>query len=253
MINLFRAELYRLIKSKGFYLFWGLSVFTFMVSVIYHEAGGVSLGAPLEYSGDIKMDIQQVAMNLSYYFFLIIPVFTVIADEFNEHTIKNTITSAIGKQKYFISKYIFTLVYSLLSFTVINYLFYFINRAVNGSDYSSPIGDYSKAFFGQFPLFAGIVSVFIFLAFLLKKGAAFNAVTIVTPLVYTSAALVLYGIEGTKKAAEKMLTYEISTMISKLTLDCTDSYRTRCYILSTALTVLSFVVGLAIWNRREID
>lgn len=253
MINMFKAELYRLTKSKGFYIFWALSVVTFMISVIYHNAGGISFGAPLDYSEELKMDIQQVAMNFSYYFYLIIPVFGIIAGEFNEHTVKNTITSSIGKSKYFVSKYLFTLIYSLLSLFVSNYLFYFINRAVNGSEYSSSLGDYSKAFFGQFPLFAAIVSLFIFIAFLFRKGAALNAVTIITPIVYTSVSLVLYGIESTKKLAEKLLTYEVSNMISQLALDCSDSYRAKCYIISVIIIIMSFVLGYLLFNKRELD
>lgn len=253
MINMFRADFYRLTKSKGFYIFWIFSIFTFMISVIYHESGGISFGAPLVFSEGIKMDIEQVARNFSYYFFLIVPVFGIIASEFSEHTVKNTITSSISKSKYFVSKYLFTLLYSLLLLFVSNYLFYFINRAVNGSEYSSSIGDFSKAFFGQFPVFVAIVSLFIFVAFLVRKGAAFNAVTIITPVVYTSASLVLYGIESTRKLSEKLLTYEVSNMISQLAIDCGDSYRTKCYIVSAVIAILSFVLGYLLFNKREID
>ena len=253
MINMIRAELYRLTKSKGFYIFWAAAIFSFMISVIYHESGGISLGAPLDYPDTIKMDIQQTANNFSYYFFLIIPVFSIICGEFGEHTIKNTITSAISKKMYFVSKYLFTLCYSLLAFTVSNYLFYFINHAVNGDKYSSSISEYSKVFLGQLPLFIAIVSLFIFLAFTLKKGAAYNAVTIIAPIAYSSVIMVLYGIESTKKLAEKCLNYELSTIISKLAIECTDSYRTKCYIISGVVTVLSFALGYLIFTKRELD
>ena len=253
MINMMRAELYRLTKSKSFYVFWIGSVLTFLISVIYQSPGGISFGAPLDYSDDIKLDIVQTAMNFTFYFFLIIPVFCIISSEFSEHTIKNTITSAVSKKKYFTAKYVFTLVYSLLSFLTVNILFYIVNRIVNGENYSSPIGEYAKALFGQFPLFIAIVSVFIFLAFLFRKGAAFNAVTIITPIVYTTVSLVLFGIGGTKKTAEKLLSYEISTMISRLAIGCTDSYRAKCYIGCAAVTVLSFVLGYVLFTKRELE
>ena len=253
MINMFKAELYRIVRSRGFWFFWVLSIGTLMISVIYHQTGGISLGAPLDYDESIKMDIRQVAMNFSFYFFLIFLVFTIIAGEFSEHTVKNSITSAVSKRGFFLSKFFFTLVYSLLSLIVANYLFYFLNRAVNGSKYSSPIGEFSKAFFGQLPLFAAIVSLFILAAFVLKRAAAFNAVVIVTPIAYTTVVLIMYGIESTRKVGEKLLTYELSTMIGKLAVGCTDSYRTKCYILSAAATVISFVLGYMIWSKREID
>ena len=83
MINMMRAELYRLTKSKSFYVFWIGSVLTFLISVIYQSPGGISFGAPLDYSDDIKLDIVQTAMNFTFYFFLIIPVFCIISSEFH--------------------------------------------------------------------------------------------------------------------------------------------------------------------------
>lgn len=253
MINMWRAELYRLTKSKGFYLFLLFSFLTFMISVIYHQPGGISFGAPLEYGDDLKLDIVQTAMNFNYYFFLIIPVFIIIIGEFSGNTVKNTISSAVSKGKYYLSKYIFSMLFSLISFILLNYLFYFINHAVNGEKYSSSIGDFSKAFWGQFPIFAAIISLFIFFAFAFRKGAIFNAVVIIAPIIYTTVSLILYGIEGTKKAAEKLLTYEVSTMISKLTLECTDSYRIKCYIIFAAVTILSFFGGYLLFTKRELD
>ena len=253
MINMSKAELYRIVKSRGFILFWLLSIGTLMISVIYHQTGGISLGAPLDYDESIKMDIRQTAMNFSFYFYLMIPVFTIISGEFGEHTVKNSITSAFSKRGFYVAKFFFTFVYTMLCFIAANYLFYFINRAVNGEKYSSPIGEYSKALFAQVPLFMAVVAAFIFLAFLLRKGAAFNAVTIITPILYTSVLLVLYGIESTKKIATKLLNYELSTMIGKLTIDGTDSYKARCYAASAAVIVLSFALGYFSWTKREID
>jgi ABC-type transport system involved in multi-copper enzyme maturation permease subunit len=253
MMNLWKSELYRLTKSKGFYLFWGLSVFVFMTTVLYHNSGGISMGAPLDFNETIKLDIRQAAMNTTYYFFLIFPVFSIISGEFSEHTIKNTVSSAVSKSKYFVSKFLFTLIYSLSAFTVVNYLFYFINRLINGSKYSSSFTAFSRAILGQLPLFAAVISLFIFLAFLLKKGAAFNSVVIITPLAYSSIAMILYEIESTRKLAEKMLTYELSMMIRDLTIGCSDSYRMKCYVIFAAIVVLSFVFGSMIWKKRELD
>ncbi|MBR1764640.1 MAG: ABC transporter permease [Ruminococcus sp.] len=253
MINMFKAELYRLVRSRGFWFFWVLSLGTLILAVIYHQTGGITLGAPLDYDESTKLDIRQIAMNFSFYFFLIFLAFTIIAGEFSEHTVKNSITSAVSKRGFFLSKFFFTLVFSLLSMIAVNYLFYFLNRAVNGSKYSSSVSEFSKAFLGQLPLFAATVSVFILAAFVLKRAAAFNAVVIITPIAYTTIVLAVYSIESTRKVGEKLLTYELSTMIGKLAIGCTDSYRAKCYILSAAVTVFSFVLGYLLWNKREID
>ena len=253
MINMSKAELYRIVKSRGFILFWLLAVGTLMISVIYHQTGGISLGAPLNYDESIKMDIRQTATNFSFYFYLVIPVFTIISGEFGEHTVKNSITSAFSKRGFYVAKFCFAFVYTMLCFIAANYLFYFINKAVNGEEYSSPIGEYSKALFAQVPLFMAVVAVFIFLAFLLRKGSAFNAVTLISPILYTSVLLALYSIESTKKIATKLLNYELSVMIGKLAIDGTDSYKAKCYAVSAVVIVLSFVLGYFSWTKREID
>ncbi len=253
MINMMRAELYRLTKSRGFWFFWIISIGSMMLSVAFHEAGGVSLGAPLQYDDDVKMDITQLAMNFTYYFLLIIPVYSIIAVEFNEHTIKNTISSAISRKMYFVSKFLFSLVYSLGSYVISCYLFYFVNKAVNGSKYSSSVGDFSKALFRQLPAFAAIVSVFILIAFLVKKGAALNAVSIITPIAYTSIALVMYGIKSTKTVAEHLLKAEISTVLSKLALGCSDSYLAKSYIAFAVMLTASALLGYLVFTKRELE
>lgn len=252
MMNMFRAELYRLTKSASFWLFWVLTVGIYLFTIVEKAYGGVSLGAPMEF-GDVKMDIGQVAFNFTFYFLLIAPVFSIIAGEFSEHTIKNTISSGISRKKYFIAKSLFTLIYCMISFIGANYLFWIFNKLINGEEYSSSFEDFSKALMSQAPMFLAIVSVFIFVAFLLKKGAAFNAVTILTPILATTIELVLYGMESTKSVGETLLRYELSTMINSLALGCTDSYRARCYIICAAAAAVSFIFGYIAFTKTEIE
>ncbi|MBE6851414.1 MAG: hypothetical protein E7504_06730 [Ruminococcus sp.] len=254
MINMMKADLYRITKTKGFYIFWILIVLTYLLNIATKDFGGVKFGGgPSLIPEGIKMDIGSVAMNFNFYFFSIIPVFGIIIAEFSEHTIKNTITSAISKQKYFFSKYAFTLLYAVTAFLFSNYAFYFVNRIVNGTEYCSSLSDFSVAFFRQLPLMIAIFSLFIGLAFLLRKGALFNAVTIITPIVYTSASVTLYTIETTQKLAEKLLNYDINTMLSRLALECSDEYRRNCYCISAAVIVLSFVIGYFSFTKRELN
>ena len=252
MINLMKADLYRIVKTKGFIIFWLVSFLVSMLSIANHEPGGILLGGDFDLNADRKLDILQTAMNLVYYFLLIMPVFGIITAEFSEHTIKNTITSAISKGKFYFAKTLFALVYSLGCFLGANYLFYFVNRAVNGSKYSSPLGEYSKILFGQFPVFVAIVSAFVFFAFYFKKGAAFNSIVIITPLVYSFIISILCEIDGAQKVCQKLIKFEVSTMIANLALGCSKSYRTDCYIISATVTVISCVLGYLIWKKREV-
>lgn len=240
-------------KSKGFYIFWAVIILTYLLNIIAKDFGGFTFGSgPSLIPQDVKMDIGSVAMNFNFYFFSIFPVFGIIIAEFSEHTIKNTITSAISKCKYFLTKSVFALFYTTVAYLFSNYAFYFINRIVNGSEYSSALSDFSASLFGQLPLMIAIISMLIGLAFLFRKGALFNAVTIITPLIYSSVSGSLYTLESTRKLAEKLLEYDINTMLTRLALECADDYRRNCYFISVAVIVLSFLMGYLSFTKREL-
>ncbi len=254
MMNMIRADLYRITKAKSFYIFWILVILTYAVNIAAKDFGGITFGSgPALIPENIRMDIGSVASNFNFYFFSIFPVFGIIIAEFSEHTIKNTITSAISKARYFLSKYVFALLYTAAAYLFSNYAFYFINRMVNGSEYSSALSDFSASLFSQLPLMLAIISLFIGLAFLFRRGALFNAVTIITPIVYTSVSVSLYTIENTRKLSEKLLEYEINTMLSRLALDCPNDYRINCYLISAAVIVLSFLIGYVSFTKRELN
>ncbi|MBR6617427.1 MAG: ABC transporter permease [Oscillospiraceae bacterium] len=253
MTNMMKADLYRITKSKSFYIFWAVIIVTYLINIAAKDFGGITFGGPSFVPEDIKIDIGSVAMNFNFYFFSIFPVFGIIIAEFSEHTIKNTITSAISKHKYFLSKYLFAMLYTAAAYLFSNYAFYFINRMVNGSEYSSALSDFSASLFSQLPLMLAIISLFIGLAFLFRKGAAFNAVTIITPIVYSSVSVSLYTIENTRKLSERLLEYDINTMMARLALECTEDYRRNCYLICAAVIVLSFLIGYISFTKRELD
>ncbi len=253
MMNMMKADLYRITKTKGFYFFWIFIAATYLINIAAKDFGGISFGGPSFVPENVKMDIGAVCMNFNFYFFSIFPVFGIIIGEFSEHTIKNTITSAISKQKYFITKYVFSLLYTTAAFLFSNYAFYFINCLVNGSENSSALSDFSVSLFSQLPMMLAIFSIFIGLAFLLRKGALFNAITIITPLLYSSVSVSLYTVERTQKLAEKLLEYEINTVLTNLALDCADDYRRNCYLISAVVIVLSFLIGYISFTKRELD
>ena len=94
--------------------------------------------------------------------------------------------------------------------------------------------------------------MFIFLAFFFKKGAAFNSIVIISPLVYSVILSILCDIDSAQKITEKLVKFEVSTMIGNLALGCSQSYRTDCYIVSAAVTVISCVLGYITWKNREV-
>ena len=92
MTNMMKADLYRITKSKSFYIFWIVNAILYLINIAAKDFGGINFGGPSFVPEDVKMDIGAVAMNFNFYFLSILPVFGIIIAEFSEHTIKNTIT-----------------------------------------------------------------------------------------------------------------------------------------------------------------
>lgn len=254
MINMLKADVYRLTRSKGTLFFWLIILLTYAISICTKSAGGISLGAPMPDVEGIKMDIQQVSKNFTWYYLFIFPVYTIVAAEFSEKTYKNTITSAISRRAYFLSKYCFTQLYSILSYLVSGIAFYLLNLAINGTDYASSFGEFMKPTLLQLPVLLAVTSLFICLAFLFRKAAVFNAVTIVTPLLYVTLSLILYGIESTREfATDYMLKYEIGGMLSELAAGSSASYRNDCMLISAVVLAVSIAIGYLSFTKMELD
>lgn len=251
MINILKADLYRLSKSKSFYLYWTFIIITYLPTIMSKSSGGVSIGIAITVP-DVKLDIEQVARNFTYYFLFLFPIYGLIVCDFGEKTIKNTISSAISRKKYFISKFIITELFVLISFTISNVGFYWMNKLVNGSKYSSSFGEFMKAVGLQICPFMGISAALILVAFVVKKTATFNALTIISPLVYSSIAMVIYQL-GSKHFVEKyLLKYEFATQLSGV-IALSGTYVRNCTILGIALTIISFVAGYVVFTKSEID
>lgn len=260
MINIMRADIYRMSKTKGMLLFWLFTAFIYIISIASKGYGGITIGATFDIHKNANVDIGQLAMNSTFYYFLIIPVFCIITSEFSEHTIKNTISSLVSKRLYFMSKFLFSILYSTFSFILANFGYYAANRLINGSKYSSAPADFAKAFFTQLPMFIAVISALTMFAFLLRKGALYNAVTISAPIVSSMIVQVLMSINSDKELlkklselGEKLLYYHVEVMSQKIVLDPSDSYINNCYIICAAVIVLSFIIGYFSFTKRELN
>lgn len=251
MINILKADLYRLSKSKSFYFYWLFISLTYLLTILSKSAGGVVIGAPIA-ATNAKLDIEQVTMNFTYYFLSLFLIYGVIVCDFGEKTIKNTISSGISRKKYYLSKYFFTEWMVLSSFIAGNVLFYWVNKIVNGGKYSSSFGEFMRAVGLQICPFMGICGLLIFVAFLVKRTAAFNALTIMGPMIYFSIAMVIYQI-GSERFVEKyLLKYEFSTQLSGV-ISWSGEYVQICTVLGVVLLITSFAAGYAAFTKLEID
>lgn len=251
MINMIRADFYRLKRTKGFYLFWIITFALYAITIFSKLSGGVNVGNST--NGAVgKLDLEQVSSNFNFYFLLIMPVFAFILTDFSEKTVKNTISSAISRKRYFITKYILTEIYAVIAFVISNYAFYFVNRLVNGDEYSSDIMVFTKAVAKQLPLVFAMVSAFIMIAFITKKAASFNAITIIFPFIYMVIAQILNAC-GAKKLFKYLRDLDVSYNFEKLAGVTTDHYLMLCCIGCAIITIITGIIGYTYFTKSEIN
>ena len=177
----------------------------------------------------------------------------IIIPEFSEGTFKNSITSVCNKKNFFIRKFVFAEVVSMIIFIVGNVGFYVVNRLINGSMYSSSVGDFMKKFAMQIPIFVAVIAFFVFLAFLFKKASVFNSVTIVLPLVINVVAGLLCMVDGLEKTVLKAYNYEVSTMLNIFVFETEGkAFFPRCLVGAIVATIVLFLLGLRMFDKNEL-
>lgn len=250
MFNMIKSDIYRMTKSKSFYLYWFFLAITYGISIAAQGAGGIQLG--IEIDTTQKMDIQMIAMNFNYYFMFLFPVYGIVVSDFGEKTIKNTISSAITRREYIISKYILTELYTMITFIICHILFYVINALVNGDEFTSEFDTYMEAMAKQLPIMAAVVALLVSIGFIVKRMAIFNAITILVPTIYTSIAISIFQFGAEKIATEYLLKYELSTMLSKVVGNVSSDYYRDCIFACLIVMVVSVAMSYTSFMKVEI-
>lgn len=259
MINMIRAERYRLTKTKGFYIFWILILTLIAVDVLTNSVGGIGLGMGIPEGVTYSKDIMFLSTNMNFYFFLLMPVFSIVIGEFTNNIVKNTISSAVNKSRYFVYKYIICMVYGVLVFLFSNFLFYGLRTLFHpANDPNGAFDVFVSRMMSQLPLIIALLSVFIMVAFLLRKGAAYNSALMLTPFLFMLVVGILGEIPGVKDSSLllKLEKYELSQTFMHLgirdtILDFSNFYRNVLIICAVA-TIGSFLIGYYTFKKREL-
>lgn len=278
MINMIKSDLYRIFRGKAIYIIAALIVLMVTVDVVGMNAGsiGINVGSNtsmededvevlqkiknakslgeyrdvIKSHGAFELDRQIVGLNVNLYYFFIAVVVAVLCADFSNKCVKNTLSSAITRSKYYFSKLILVmgLVTMLIFFN--NYLAYFLNLAVNGKSFASDFGEFTKVTFMQLPLLYGITSLLVCLAFVLKKTSKFNTIGI--PLILVIQMVVMGAANLFKIKADWFYDYEIQFALAKLAGNPTSKYIVSCICLGMAYIIVFNILGYLSFNKSEI-
>ena len=279
MINMIKADLYRVFRGKGIYLAILLAVIMASSSIYVMQPGYIGLTSSDTISGDSMVDDETglelsatnsisktrkilketggypldsaiIGTNVNLYYMFIIIVVGVLVTDLSHSTAKNTVSSAISKKKYYLSK-LFTCCLLCIGLVLLNnYGTYIFNRLINGAKFSSGIEKITKYTLVQLPIMCGIISLLVCMAFLLRKTAAFNAVSI--PFVM-AAQIVIMGVSALFSIkSNHIMEYEYQFMLSNLVTDTSFSYIMKSITLAIIYIVVFNILGYNVFRKSEI-
>lgn len=278
MFNIIKSDLYRLFKGKAIYItvlimavMLGLSIYELQPGYVGVTGGGLEQmyeEDPEEMTDMRDMDVQSLAearkmykqypyeldkailgTNANLYYLFIILIAVIISADFSKRTVKNTIASAVSRRKYYFSKLICCILTCTMLVLLNNYGMYIVNRLVNGEDFSSSMAAITKVTFYQLPIMYGIISLLVCISVVVKKGSAFNAISI--PLLIV-AQLLLSLFVKIFKIKGGIFNYEYQTVLGKLAGSPENNYIIKCVMLGIIYIVIFNVIGYYSFKKAEI-
>ena len=206
MINLLKADLYRIVRGLGVYIAVLLAVLTVLPYISLGSAGndnGLLLlevrdpSAPqAEAAAAAEPDASTltrdiIGQNVGLIYPLIILVFVVLVADYANHTMKNTLSSAVSKRRYYLHKLLLSWLLTAALLFLNSLVVHVLNRLMNGPDYTEPIGRLLQATALQLPVMLSMTSLLVLIAVAVRKASLYNAIAIGFPLLFQLLVLLL--------------------------------------------------------------
>lgn len=282
MFNMIKADSYRITKSIAFYIAAAI-IFVFAAVSIYLVSPGTigqanigdistaqySQETPLDdisfeemqdltpkdmrkimlETENYELDREILAMNMNLYYCFIFIAALIITVDFSSGSAKNTLSSAISRNKYFISKTAIVFGICILLFFMNTYVVYFGNMIFNSGKVSSDLWTVTKVSLLQLPPMLALMSILTGIAFAVRKTAVYNMITIPLVMVFQLILGVLIKIFDLKS---KIGDFELQIMIGKLSADPSDKYIIQSCIVCTVIIIAFLSLGYASFRKSEI-
>lgn len=276
MTNMLKADFYRILRGKAVYFAIILMFFMLGLSIYGVSAGSIGMNMSTGVSDGLNdvpyeqeralismseyrklalsaeghpldLDILTANMNL-YYVFLFVAVIVLTAD-FSSGCVKNTLSSAIDRNKYFLSKLVMVNLCCMALFFLNTYAAHFGTILFNSDKFAAGIGTITKVSLVQLPAILALVSILTGIGFLVKRTAVFNTVTIPFIIIVQLALQLCAMYFPIKKS---FLQYELEAMIRGLASDPATGYLLRSYLVCAGIIITFNLVGYLSFRKAEI-
>ena len=278
MINIIKSDLYRVFRGKAIYvaiiiilLLASVSCFSMspghigittssdeqplvkdeeLLEKVYETDSILETRELMKEYGAYPLDKSQLGANANLYYFFIIVVVIVLVTDLSNSTAKNTLSSAISRKKYYLSKLITCIGLGTFLVLINNYGSYIINLIMNGKEFSAGILEITKLTILQLPILYGIISMLVCIGFCFRKTGTFNSITI--PLIMV-IQLIIMGIATLLHLnANNILNYEFQYIIGNLISNPSNAYILKTLVLAIFYIVIFNIIGYRIFRKTEI-
>ena len=262
MMNLMRADMYRILRGKAVYislavmvLLAALVVFVFRIApatgIITEEDVFVPV-AENYMTGAMGAELAIGGMNNIAFIFLVGIVVTAMA-AFSSGAVKNELTIGIGRTKFYFSKWLLTCLLSISAMLIFLAMFIIFATFVDGFGYwgDGYLAEVLTSFGLQSILAIAFSSIGVFFSFVTRKAAAVNGLYIAFMLVPTFIIALLA--EAFPRAMD-FVVYDMSflfgvfaTAANQPTADIV-----RGVIIGLGYILVSTVAGVLLFRKAEI-
>ena len=277
MLNIIKSDLYRVFRGKAIYIAIAFILILASISCFSMSPGHIGIVSSAieqtEYDdellekvyetdslmetreimkeyGAFPLDKTQLGANANLYYFFIIVVVIVLVTDLSNSTAKNTLSSAISRKKYYLSKLITCLGLGTLLVLINNYGSYIINLIMNGKEFSAGLLEITKLTILQLPILYGIISMLVCIGFCFRKTGTFNSITI--PLIMV-IQLIIMGVSTLFHIdVNNILNYEFQYIIGNLVANPTNTYILKTLALAALYIVIFNYLGYSVFRRAEI-
>lgn len=262
MLNIIRADLYRLIRGKCIYITFILFIaFTCLQTAFPGEVTiGIStellkeaVKLPGEVSGSLApFEVMTYSENII--FFMLSIIFVLTATDFSSGAIKNILANGVSRIKLYASKLILASLFCIIMFTsgiVASILVATVLNGFGGIITGGYLLSVWKPFAVQLLLLIASVGIGTAIIFISKKGSVLNALYIAFFLVPTLIILLLMNISG---IFEDLMKYDFITnlkLLPNINLIAASDI-VRALLVGIAYIAASTVLGIRIFKKSEI-
>lgn len=278
MLNMIRADFYRLFRIKMAYIavasllllsalaIWqktpGASLFSAGSEVQVEEVStdnntqnlSDSLDAiqnPTETTSQaIKLDKKILEKNINLYYIFIFLVGVIVVQDFSFNSIKNSLTSAISRKTYFISKVATSLIVCLTVAFGHTLFVYLLNGFLNGFSESSSLVELLRITLYQTPYFIGLVGLLMAAIFTFQKAASFYGFSI-SVLMVIIVSLLFIQLSGLANVVT-LLSLEPQTALGIVAGNPDWNYLSKYVLVGFGSFALFTSIGYIRFNRTEI-